>query len=934
MARGQAFARLLLSPILATISVMKKPALRRVLALAILAAGALVLSIALVWKKSAEEIFAEASRSVVVLQVSNFSDRKKRQGSGVVVGENEVATHCPVIKGARRVKVSQAADSDADTARWLRPQILARDNERRLCLLFVAELSQSSAAPMDNHRPTRELSAGDKVYAIGASPDSKLSATPGAVVKLLGIHGKRFAPLIQTDIAIPPSASGGGLFNDDGALAGITAFQWKGEDLNLALPIEWLPALREKGRPALAAAQKRQRCAAAPDYECVAAVALAAAESIHNTITRVSVLNDIALAQTEAGNKQTARNIFAAAVDVARNMDTALVRDMNLKKVASAQAKAGYIDDAFAVIEDIVGGLYRIRALRGIASAQAETGDGQSARRTLAKALETARGINDLSDRARALLIVASALTELGERQAARDILTDAAAAARQGVYFYASFRAKDLRDIASAQARAGDEQSAGDTFAAAAAAAQSIRSVQARARNLRDIASAQARAGHEQSAGDTFAAAAAAARNIRSARDRDRSLRRTGFARITTKKEDRGRERAAALRDAAQAQAKAGDRQSARDTFAAALAAASDIHQPSARAIALRRIAEAQIEAGEEQSARDAFAVAAVAAAQSVTDDPLPVWVARNVAYLRTRAGDIDGALIVARSVDDPRGRADIFAVIALEMAKAGGAQTAPDTFAAAVDAALADNSPDGRVQNLITIALAQTEAGDAQSARDTLSAALVAARDPALDSFERAVFFVEIASAQARAGDIDGALATVQIFDDAASDVSGIRFMDGAYTTDRVLGIIASEHTEAGRIDSALALARGIGGAAERDYSFRDIASAQAEAGDIDGALATTRDIGDPRERDTALRDIASAQAKAGDYDRASATIQSIDGVSDLNLVDLTNVVSALSQSGDFRGAMKTALEIGPRPDRVSALMSIAKHIAATEK
>ena len=48
-------------------------------------------------------------------------------------------------------------------------------------------------------------------------------------------------PIIQTTVAISQGSSGGGLFNAEGELVGITTFYLKdSQSLNFALPVEWI----------------------------------------------------------------------------------------------------------------------------------------------------------------------------------------------------------------------------------------------------------------------------------------------------------------------------------------------------------------------------------------------------------------------------------------------------------------------------------------------------------------------------------------------------------------------------------------------------------------------------------------------------------------------------------------------------------------------
>ena len=193
-----------------------------------LTAGMLVASSAPAWAKSAAEVFAEVAPSVVVVLALDDNGETVAQGSGVVVGKNEVATNCHVIENAQSVAVRQAADSGGGETYRMDSRILTRDGERDLCLLFVGELSEPPAAPVAAMGAAKGLAVGEEVYAIGAPEGLELSLSRGVVSQLRGVHGKRAAPLVQTDAAISPGSSGGGLFNADGELVGITTFKWRG----------------------------------------------------------------------------------------------------------------------------------------------------------------------------------------------------------------------------------------------------------------------------------------------------------------------------------------------------------------------------------------------------------------------------------------------------------------------------------------------------------------------------------------------------------------------------------------------------------------------------------------------------------------------------------------------------------------------------------
>ena len=223
-----------------------------------LLAGIFALSPASAWGKSAKEVFAEVARSVVVVLALDYSGETSAQGSGVVVGKNQVATNCHVIEDAAKIVVNQALDSDIGQSYRMDATILARDDERDLCLLFVGELSESPAAPIVKMGAAKMLSVGEEIFAIGAPKGLDLSLSRGVVSQLRRLDGRQTAPLVQTDAAISPGSSGGGLFNDEGGLVGITTFkQVGGENLNFAIPVEWVEDLWEKGRAQLEAKELR-----------------------------------------------------------------------------------------------------------------------------------------------------------------------------------------------------------------------------------------------------------------------------------------------------------------------------------------------------------------------------------------------------------------------------------------------------------------------------------------------------------------------------------------------------------------------------------------------------------------------------------------------------------------------------------------------------
>jgi hypothetical protein len=89
-------------------------------------------------------------------------------------------------------------------------------------------------------RASSKLATGEHVYAIGSPEGLELTFSEGVISALRDTEGVR---MIQTSAPISPGSSGGGLFDAQGNLIGITTFQLKeGQSLNFALPGDWIKA--------------------------------------------------------------------------------------------------------------------------------------------------------------------------------------------------------------------------------------------------------------------------------------------------------------------------------------------------------------------------------------------------------------------------------------------------------------------------------------------------------------------------------------------------------------------------------------------------------------------------------------------------------------------------------------------------------------------
>jgi len=92
-------------------------------------------------------------------------------------------------------------------------------------------------------QPSSSLAIGERVYSIGAPEGLELTFSDGIIS---GFRKNKQARVIQTTAAVSQGSSGGGLFDAQGRLVGITTFYLEeGQNLNFALPGDLVLALRE-----------------------------------------------------------------------------------------------------------------------------------------------------------------------------------------------------------------------------------------------------------------------------------------------------------------------------------------------------------------------------------------------------------------------------------------------------------------------------------------------------------------------------------------------------------------------------------------------------------------------------------------------------------------------------------------------------------------
>jgi S1-C subfamily serine protease len=173
------------------------------------------------------DVFQKGSPSVFVVEALDENGKTRVLGSAVAIFRDVLITNCHVVENGYSLRLRRG------TGNWTAKLIEAAPNHD-LCGLRPSGLTLQAVEV----RPSSKLAIGERVYAIGSPEGLELTFSEGVISSLRDTEGVH---MIQTSAPISPGSSGGGLFDTQGNLIGITTFQLKeGQSLNFALPGEWI----------------------------------------------------------------------------------------------------------------------------------------------------------------------------------------------------------------------------------------------------------------------------------------------------------------------------------------------------------------------------------------------------------------------------------------------------------------------------------------------------------------------------------------------------------------------------------------------------------------------------------------------------------------------------------------------------------------------
>lgn len=197
---------------------------------------------------SPESLFEQVSPSVWSLRTQDSTGRVLSQGSAVVIAPGRLITHCGLLARASTVSVSRENITYSATLEY-------PDPERDLCQLKVANFN----APAVRVVSSESWRVGARVYAVGNPRGLETTISDGM---LSGVRRNERSQLeaLQITVPISPGAIGGGLFDAQGQLIGVTALLNKdGQALNVAVPATWIAEIPARAQAVVAAYNERSK---------------------------------------------------------------------------------------------------------------------------------------------------------------------------------------------------------------------------------------------------------------------------------------------------------------------------------------------------------------------------------------------------------------------------------------------------------------------------------------------------------------------------------------------------------------------------------------------------------------------------------------------------------------------------------------------------
>ena len=184
----------------------------------------------LAWEAAGEPLspaqFIPVSASVVRVEVDR-AQGGRALGSGVTVAPSVIATSCHVVREAVGIRIAGAGSTwevDAEYA----------DTRRDLCFLRVPSWRGKAV----EFAASADLRPGVPVVALGFTGGATIAPRFGHIRAL---HPFDEGRIIESDTQFNSGSSGGGLFDERGALIGLLTFRLRNsDDSYYSVPVQWI----------------------------------------------------------------------------------------------------------------------------------------------------------------------------------------------------------------------------------------------------------------------------------------------------------------------------------------------------------------------------------------------------------------------------------------------------------------------------------------------------------------------------------------------------------------------------------------------------------------------------------------------------------------------------------------------------------------------
>lgn len=176
----------------------------------------------------AEKVYEDVKGSVfTIVSVDHKTRRILGYGSAVAVGKHVLATNCHIALRYDYILVKT-------NGKFRLARTFYHNRKQDLCLLDVPAMTFTPVVL----RPSKLVKIGEEVFAVGNPVRTERTLSKGIISNRHRVDNEF---VLQTDAAISRGSSGGGLFDKNAKLIGITTSGYtRAENIGFAIPTEWI----------------------------------------------------------------------------------------------------------------------------------------------------------------------------------------------------------------------------------------------------------------------------------------------------------------------------------------------------------------------------------------------------------------------------------------------------------------------------------------------------------------------------------------------------------------------------------------------------------------------------------------------------------------------------------------------------------------------